>query len=112
MSHAITFERYRECVGFAMRQLMSRNQKALKFFIKAIVDKISLRHCCEIWNVRINFSKEIIPRQDLLEFEDHITMVFDKEIDAAFPKEGMSIVRVTTKDKQKFEKVKMPRDLE
>lgn len=51
-----------------------------------------------------DFTEERLRLNELLAFKDRVEMRLDKEIDAAFPKEWMAIVKVTTKDGTTVEK--------
>jgi 2-methylcitrate dehydratase PrpD len=51
-----------------------------------------------------DFTEERLLQGDLLKFMERVEMVLDEDIEAAFPREWMSFVRVTTKDGRTFEK--------
>jgi 2-methylcitrate dehydratase PrpD len=50
-----------------------------------------------------DFTEAKLKEKDLLEFMTKVEMILDDEINAAFPKEWMAVVRVTMTDGRKFE---------
>jgi aconitate decarboxylase len=50
-----------------------------------------------------DFTEAKLKEKDLLEFMTKVEMILDDEINAAFPKEWMAVVRVTTKGGRKYE---------
>jgi 2-methylcitrate dehydratase PrpD len=50
-----------------------------------------------------DFTEAKLKEKDLLEFMTRVEMILDDEINAAFPKEWMAVVCVTTKDGRKYE---------